>query len=157
LILSVQVAKNGIGPLRIPEISIKKAKQERCLTADAGKHYDWNIRFDPLHLRPHSTAGSIGQVVFQENAVYMQSCQEAQSLIHIGRGRDLVASSFQHVFQRAHVLRVILNAKDHHFVHSCRLLSVGASWCWRNALVWLLSRQLLTSDFTGNLSFPGLP
>jgi len=37
-LLFVQVAKDTLGPLGIPEISIKKAKQERCLTANAGKH-----------------------------------------------------------------------------------------------------------------------
>jgi hypothetical protein len=46
---------------------------------------------------------SIGQVVFHENAVYLQSCQEAQSLLASSRWRDLVVSSFQHVFQRTHV------------------------------------------------------
>ena len=35
--LFVQIAKNELGPLVIPEIRIKKAKQEGCLTANAGK------------------------------------------------------------------------------------------------------------------------
>ena len=34
----------------------------------------------------------IGQVLFQENAVYVKSCQEAQTLLGSGRWRDLVAA-----------------------------------------------------------------
>jgi hypothetical protein len=38
---------------------------------------------------------------------------------------DSQSSFFQHVFQRARVLRVILTAKDSYFAHSCRRLRVG--------------------------------
>jgi hypothetical protein len=76
-LLFVEVAKNALRPLGIPEISTKKAKQERRLGAYAGKELDWHLRLDPLHLRPDRATSGVGQVVFQKNAVYMQSRQKA--------------------------------------------------------------------------------
>jgi hypothetical protein len=83
-----------------------------ALASYAGKQQDWNVRLYTLHLSPQNAACRFLQVVFQENAVHTQSCQKAQCLVASRRGRDLVASFFQHVFQHAHVFRVILNAKN---------------------------------------------
>jgi len=87
------------------------------LTANAVEKQDWNVRLDPLHLRPYCTASSIGKVVFHKNTVYIQSCQEVESLVAIRRGCDLVAGCFQHVFQRTQVLRVVLDAKNPCLAH----------------------------------------
>lgn len=70
-LLSVHVAKITPDPRGTLEISIKKAKQERRLSAHAGKQQDGNVRLDPLHRRPYRTASAVGKVVFQKNPVYL--------------------------------------------------------------------------------------